>query len=151
MNMALLATQSAVDGQPLRGASTVAYPSATTVLSNVAANRSAIPAIRFTCCTPARSPCAVNFVATKIMPRSKWITSDVPLPVIEPLTLGRRPEPFSHPEWLFEIKWDGFRSVVKIEHGRCRLISRNGNEFKSFPDLALELPKEVSAHSESLV
>jgi ATP-dependent DNA ligase len=116
------------------------------VASNAATNRFAIPAIAFTCCTRAGSQCSVNCAGIK-MPRSKWITSDVPLPVIEPLTLGRRPEPFSHPEWLFEVKWDGFRSLVKIEHGRCRLISRNGNEFKSFPDLALELPNEVSARS----
>jgi bifunctional non-homologous end joining protein LigD len=72
----------------------------------------------------------------------------VPLPVFQPpLTLGRKPKPFSHPDWLFEVKWDGFRSNVRIEHGACRMISRNGNEFKSFPDLALELPKEVSAES----
>ena len=34
--------------------------------------------------------------------------------------------------WLFEVKWDGFRSILRVQHGRCRLISRNGNEFKSF-------------------
>jgi bifunctional non-homologous end joining protein LigD len=71
----------------------------------------------------------------------------MPLPLLKPLTVGRKPEPFTDPDWLFEVKWDGFRSVVKIEHGRCRLISRNGNEFKSFFDLALELPNEVSARS----
>jgi ATP-dependent DNA ligase len=48
------------------------------------------------------------------------------------LTLGRAPAPFSHPDWLFEIKWDGFRSLVRIERGKCRLISRQENEFKSF-------------------
>jgi bifunctional non-homologous end joining protein LigD len=71
----------------------------------------------------------------------------VPLPVFQPLTLGRKPEPFSHPDWLFEVKWDGFRSIVRIEHGACRMISRNGNDFKSFPDLGSELPNEVSARS----
>jgi bifunctional non-homologous end joining protein LigD len=43
--------------------------------------------------------------------------------------------PFSHPDWIFEIKWDGFRSLAHVEHGRCKLISRNGNEFKSFRSL----------------
>jgi hypothetical protein len=60
----------------------------------------------------------------------------VPLPQFQPMPLGRSREPFSHPEWLFEIKWDGFRSLVYIHKGKCRLISRNGNEFKSFPALA---------------
>jgi len=33
----------------------------------------------------------------------------VPLPRFQFLPLVRRPEPFSHPDWLFEIKYDGFR------------------------------------------
>src|SRR5215472_14909589 len=57
----------------------------------------------------------------------------------------RRPEPFSHPDWLFEIKWDGFRSLAYIENGHCKLVSRNGNEFKSFSDLNLALPLERRA------
>lgn len=35
--------------------------------------------------------------------------------------------------------------MARIEHGRCRLISRNGNEFKSFAVLNSILPKELSA------
>jgi bifunctional non-homologous end joining protein LigD len=48
-------------------------------------------------------------------------------------------EPFSHPDWLFEIKWDGFRALARIDQGRCRLISRKGNEFKSFNSLGASL------------
>ena len=33
-------------------------------------------------------------------------------------------EPFSHPDWLFELKWDGFRALAFIERGECRLISK---------------------------
>jgi bifunctional non-homologous end joining protein LigD len=54
------------------------------------------------------------------------------LPRFQPIPLARRPRPFSHPDWIFEIKWDGFRSLVRVEEGKCKLISRNGNEFKSF-------------------
>jgi len=50
----------------------------------------------------------------------------------QPLPLGRARAPFSHPDWLFELKWDRFRALARIEHGKCRLISRNRNEFKSF-------------------
>jgi bifunctional non-homologous end joining protein LigD len=49
-------------------------------------------------------------------------------------------EPFSHPDWLFELKWDGFRSLAYIEDGQCKLVSRNGNVFKSFPALSGNLP-----------
>ena len=42
---------------------------------------------------------------------------------------------------------DGFRCFAYIEHGRCRLVSRNGNEFKSFPALNGNLPLECRAKS----
>jgi bifunctional non-homologous end joining protein LigD len=71
----------------------------------------------------------------------------MPLPQFQPMTLGRAREPFSDPEWLYEIKWDGFRSLAHIDRGRCRLISRNENEFKSFPSLTANLPAELCAQS----
>ena len=58
-----------------------------------------------------------------------------------------RKEPFSHPDWLFELKWDGFRALAFIERGDCRLVSKNGNAFKSFLSLTRALPKEVRATS----
>jgi len=51
------------------------------------------------------------------------------LPHFQPMPVGRSPRPFSHPDWIYEIKWDGFRSLAYLEDGHCRLISRNGNEF----------------------
>ena len=63
----------------------------------------------------------------------------------QPIPLTPRPEPFSHPDWLFDVKWDGFLCLAYIEHGRCRLVSRNGNEFKSFPAPNGALPLECRA------
>jgi ATP-dependent DNA ligase len=57
-----------------------------------------------------------------------------------PLHLGvPRPEPFSHQDWLFEIKYDGFRAIAQGEHVRCKLVPRNGNEFKFFLPLSESL------------
>jgi len=39
---------------------------------------------------------------------------------------------FDGAEWLFELKYDGFRALAYLEHGRCRLVSRNGHGFSSF-------------------
>ena len=75
------------------------------------------------------------------------ILNRVPLPQFQTMSLGRRPRPFSHPDWLFEIKWDGFRSLVHAERGECKLISRNGNEFKSFAGLNQSLPAELRSKS----
>jgi len=66
---------------------------------------------------------------------------------LQPMPLSRRALPFDHPEWIFELKYDGFRAVAVIADGRCQLVSRNGNVFKSFDILASKLPKEIRADS----
>jgi len=53
----------------------------------------------------------------------------------QPMPLSRRPLPFDHPEWVFELKYDGFRSLAVIQNGRTELISRNGHSFNSFDSL----------------
>jgi len=55
------------------------------------------------------------------------------------MPLLRRPLPFDDPQWLFELKYDGFRSLCVIQNGRTELISRNGNSFKSFETLRKQL------------
>jgi hypothetical protein len=34
-------------------------------------------------------------------------------------------EPFDNPDYIFELKHDGFRATVYIQDGNCRLVSRN--------------------------
>jgi bifunctional non-homologous end joining protein LigD len=50
----------------------------------------------------------------------------------QPMPVSRRPAPFDHPEWVFELKYDGFRSLAVIDGDRTQLISRNGHAFNSF-------------------
>jgi len=54
------------------------------------------------------------------------------LPQISPLTLRRLREPFDNSDWLFELKMDGFRSIVYVSEDGCRLVSRRTNRFRSF-------------------
>ena len=63
----------------------------------------------------------------------------------QPMPVIPRAEPFTHADWLFEIQWDGFRSLAFIENGRCMLVSRNGREVRSFPQLNVSLPFECRA------
>jgi bifunctional non-homologous end joining protein LigD len=67
----------------------------------------------------------------------------VKFPVIEPLRLSRRREPFEHLDWLFEIKHDGFRAIAYVRDGVAELVSRNGNTFKSFSSLTSQLGHEL--------
>src|SRR5215472_12078127 len=57
------------------------------------------------------------------------------LPRVQPIAPVRRKEPFDDPEWLFDLKYDGFRALCYLEQGRCRLISRNGNLMSRFVGL----------------
>jgi bifunctional non-homologous end joining protein LigD len=44
--------------------------------------------------------------------------------------------PFSREGWLFEIKYDGFRALIRKDRDRVELISRNGKLMNaSFPDV----------------
>jgi bifunctional non-homologous end joining protein LigD len=69
------------------------------------------------------------------------------LPIFQTMPLGRAREPFSHSDWIFEVKWDGFRSLIRIEQGACKLVSRKGNEFKSFSVLSKAIPGEIQGRS----
>jgi bifunctional non-homologous end joining protein LigD len=68
-------------------------------------------------------------------------------PAIHPMLAEAVDEPFDGAEWLFEIKWDGYRAVAFIEDGKLRLVSRNQNELtERFPELK-DLPKFIHAKS----
>jgi len=54
-----------------------------------------------------------------------------------PIRLSRRIEPFDSDRFIFELKIDGFRSLAYIDNGQSELVSRNGNTFRNFKDLAL--------------
>src|SRR5207302_5347324 len=66
---------------------------------------------------------------------ARLIYTELMLPVLPPLPLTRRPQAFSDPDWLFEIKYDGFRALAYCDPSGVRLVSRNGNRFASFTDL----------------
>src|SRR5438132_3879996 len=57
----------------------------------------------------------------------------------QPMPLLKRAAPFDDPGWLFELKYDGFRALAVIEHGRAQLLSRNGHPFASFADLGKQI------------
>ena len=49
---------------------------------------------------------------------------------IEPMKAQLTDQPaFDSPDWLFEIKWDGYRAIAEITKGNNKLYSRNGLTF----------------------
>jgi bifunctional non-homologous end joining protein LigD len=49
--------------------------------------------------------------------------------------------PFDHPDFLFELKHDGFRALAHIWDGNSELVSRKRNAYKSFQELKENLAK----------
>jgi bifunctional non-homologous end joining protein LigD len=71
-----------------------------------------------------------------------------PMPTaIQPMLASIAEDPFDDPNWLFEIKWDGYRVISFIEGGKVKMISRNQNDLgPRYPELSA-LPKLVNANT----
>jgi bifunctional non-homologous end joining protein LigD len=63
-----------------------------------------------------------------------------------PLELGRRDQPFDHEEWLFELKYDGFRARADISDGKAQLFSRRGHPYKAWPGLCAAIGRSLRKH-----
>jgi bifunctional non-homologous end joining protein LigD len=66
---------------------------------------------------------------------------------LRPIRLSRRSEPFDSDHHIFELKVDGFRALAHVSEGQGRLVSRNGNVFKGFAELANWLADHLPVES----
>ncbi|MBD9597489.1 MULTISPECIES: non-homologous end-joining DNA ligase [unclassified Ensifer] len=56
---------------------------------------------------------------------------------VEPCLALLRPTPPEGPEWLYEVKWDGYRLAIHIEPKGVRIITRGGHDWTDrFPRIA---------------
>jgi bifunctional non-homologous end joining protein LigD len=67
-----------------------------------------------------------------------------------PIRLSRRPEPFDSEDFIYELKIDGFRAFAHLENGKGELVSRNGNTFHGFAELATWLADNLKVESSVL-
>jgi bifunctional non-homologous end joining protein LigD len=58
---------------------------------------------------------------------------------IKPMKATLVDEPFDDPDWLYEVKWDGYRAVATINKGSVDLISRNNLPFDKFYPIIKQL------------
>jgi bifunctional non-homologous end joining protein LigD len=58
-------------------------------------------------------------------------------PVLQPMLATPGGKPFDDPKWMFEVKWDGVRTLAYLGGGATRLVSRRGREVNvQYPELA---------------
>ena len=48
---------------------------------------------------------------------------------IKPMLATLVNEPFDDPDWIYEVKWDGYRTLGFINKGEVQLLSRNNKDF----------------------
>ena len=60
-----------------------------------------------------------------------------PMPLkIHPMLAESVENPFDGEDWLFEIKWDGYRAIAFINDGKVQFVSRNQNDLTPrYPEL----------------
>jgi bifunctional non-homologous end joining protein LigD len=63
------------------------------------------------------------------------------------MILTRGAQPFSHADWLFEIKHDGFRALAYLNAGKCHLVSRRGYVYKRFQELTEQITASLRVQS----
>jgi bifunctional non-homologous end joining protein LigD len=57
-------------------------------------------------------------------------TPKVKMPAqVKPMLATLVDEPFDGPEWLYEVKWDGYRAIGSWDGRKAELYSRNGLDF----------------------
>jgi bifunctional non-homologous end joining protein LigD len=61
------------------------------------------------------------------------------------MPLTRAQAPFDHPDWVFELKYDGYRAIAFANGGGTKLVSRRGLEYRRFEDLRSEISLELNA------
>jgi bifunctional non-homologous end joining protein LigD len=71
-----------------------------------------------------------------------------PIPTaIHPMLATSIDEPFDDPEWLFEIKWDGYRAIAFVAKGKVRLVSRNQNDLTAQFSELQNIPAFIKAET----
>lgn len=73
---------------------------------------------------------AENFKTTaeKAEPKVKSLQ---PEDAIQPMLATTAKKIFNDPNWIYELKWDGYRMVANIKDGNVELTSRNGISYNS--------------------
>jgi len=61
---------------------------------------------------------------------------------VRPMLATVAESPFDHPDWIFEVKWDGYRALAEVRDDGVSLYSRNGISFnKKFSPIVAALRK----------
>jgi bifunctional non-homologous end joining protein LigD len=64
---------------------------------------------------------------------------------VEPMLATLVSKPFRDEDWLFEVKWDGYRCQAVVKGGAVSLFTRNGNDASAYFPRLLAPPTWIEA------
>jgi bifunctional non-homologous end joining protein LigD len=70
---------------------------------------------------------------------------------LEPMLATLADRPFDDPDWLFEIKWDGYRVQAIVSDGKVRIYTRNGHDAATYFPRLLPPPARWLAAQEAIL
>jgi bifunctional non-homologous end joining protein LigD len=71
------------------------------------------------------------------------LRASITLPPVRPIVPVPCDEPFDHPDWLFEPKYDGVRGLLHVTSRECRFLSKTGGALARFQELAYWVREEL--------
>ncbi|MDZ4758793.1 MAG: DNA ligase D [Bacteroidota bacterium] len=71
-----------------------------------------------------------------------------PTEVIKPMLAKLGETVIDDTDWLYEVKYDGYRAIAKINNGKVEMFSRNGNNFTNTYQL---LVSELATIQENII
>ena len=73
------------------------------------------------------------------------IARSMRLPAVEPMACTLVADPFDHPDWIFEPKYDGLRLLGRFDGKNLELLSRNHkSQNLQFPEILAALRKSLT-------
>ena len=64
---------------------------------------------------------------------------------LEPMKATLATRPFRDEDWLFEVKWDGYRVEAVVRDGKVALFTRNGHDAEAYFPRLLTPPTWIEA------
>lgn len=56
-------------------------------------------------------------------------------------------KPFSDKDWIFEMKYDGYRAIAEVNKNKLNLYSRNGNTFNASYPIVIDALKKININA----
>jgi bifunctional non-homologous end joining protein LigD len=79
------------------------------------------------------------------MSRTRWGSKHVSLPAwVKPQLAALVKQAPDGPDWLHEIKLDGYRMHARLDAGRVRILTRRGNDWTDKSDLPILVVEPVN-------